>query len=633
MPGQLRDRHARWVVAFADRAGSMLKGPDQGRCIEQLADDIENVRAGIRHLLNTGQWDLAARCVWSLYVYWWLAGHAEVRTWMEEVLDAGEPIEARSRAIALYFRGTIGYWQGTDAVDVQGLLEGAELFHESGDPTAEALTLGVMALSLPTASGVERAEELLATATALVREAGDGWGEAIMRIGLVRLAVATGRFDLALERTAPAVAIAERLGDSFCLGITLYYQGWARLTLGDAASAADDFDRALAVTSRIGHHEGTAYALEGLAAVAASEGDPERAGFLLGAAQTVRERTGLANQPTFHGPFVEAIQGGPDGEVFEAARLRGRTGIVSSGSLAEALERARTARRSRRRGERGERSRLQSHPQTGWRSTRQSAAHGCRSKAHGARDGPVNFLDKSTADFEDPGLSALWELLIRAYDDEVEALALAGQVGLLRADIARYPKLRYTWRSILEEAAREGQLRRLWTSRSEIPSIGGWHVRIREAIEIPLGPAAKRKPQRKAKSAAEGREMNVGDRAALWEPGTTLTVRFLDGSPALRGKVAKAASEWLKYANLKFEFDDDKEDAEVRVTFEGDGSWAYQGRSGLTVPIDQPTVTLGWLGDDTDKKEVDRAVQHEFGHVIGLQHEHGNPASTIEWER
>ncbi len=326
--GDLRDRHARWVVAFADHAGSMLKGPDQGSGIEQLADDLENVRAGIRHLLNTGQWDLAARCVWSLYVYWWLAGHAEVRTWMEEVLDAGEPIEARSRAIALYFRGTIRYWQGTDAVDVQGLLEGAELFHESDDPTGEALTLGVMALSLPTASGVERAEELLATATALVREAGDRWGEAIMCIGLVRLAVATGRFDLALERTAPAVTLAERLGDSFCLGITLYYQGWARLTLGDAASAAADFDRALAVTSRIGHHEGTAYALEGLAAVAASEGDAERSGFLLGAAQTVRERTGLANQPTFHGPFVEALQAGPDGEVFEAARLRGRTGLA-----------------------------------------------------------------------------------------------------------------------------------------------------------------------------------------------------------------------------------------------------------------------------------------------------------------
>jgi predicted ATPase len=329
----LRDRHAQWVVAFAERAGPMLKGSDQGRWLEQLGDDIENVRAGIRHLLNTGQWDLAARCVWALYVYWWLAGHAEVRTWMEEVLDAGEPIEARSRAIALYFRGTIGYWRGTEAVDVDGLIEAAELFRESGEPTAEALTLGVLALSLPPASGIERAEELLATATALVREAGDGWGEAIMRMGLVRFAVATGRFDVALERTAEAVTIAERVRDSFSLGITLYYQGWARLTLGDAASAADDFDRALAVTSRIGHHEGTAYSLEGLAAVAAWEGNPERAGFLLGAAQTVRERTGLANQPTFHGPFVEAVQSGPDGVVFEAARLRGRTGISTPGSL------------------------------------------------------------------------------------------------------------------------------------------------------------------------------------------------------------------------------------------------------------------------------------------------------------
>ena len=111
-----------------------------------------------------------------------------------------------------------------------------------------------------------------------------------------------------------------------------------RLTLGDAASAADDFDRALAVTSRIGFHEGTAYALEGLAAVAASDGDAERAGFLLGAAQTVRERTGLGSQPTFHGPFVEALQAGPYGEVFEEARLRGRMGVAPSASLVEDLE-------------------------------------------------------------------------------------------------------------------------------------------------------------------------------------------------------------------------------------------------------------------------------------------------------
>jgi predicted ATPase len=335
----LRDRHALWVSAFADRAASMLKGPDQGACLEQLADDIENVRSGIRHLLDTGQWDLAARCVWSLFTYWWLAGQSEVRTWMEELLDSGEPVEAHSRAVALYFRGTIGYWRGTDVVDVQGLLECAQLFHESGDLTGEAFTLCAIAFSLPT-SDLEGAEELLATATGLVREGGDAWGETIVGHGTTRFAIASGRFDLALERVASAVSLAERLGDSFSLGITLHYRGWVRLTLGDATTAADDFDRALTVTSRIGFNEGTAYALEGLAAVAATEGDPEGAGYLLGAAQTIRERTGLANQPTYHEPFVETLRAGQDAEAFEKARLRGRTGLTSSGSSAAALHAA-----------------------------------------------------------------------------------------------------------------------------------------------------------------------------------------------------------------------------------------------------------------------------------------------------
>ncbi|GAA1948508.1 ATP-binding protein [Microbacterium deminutum] len=330
----LRDRQAAWVASCAERSASALKGPDQTGCIARLAEDVENIRRGIRHLLNTRQWDLAARCVWSLFVYWWLDGHAEVRTWMEEILDAGEPIEVRTRAIALYFRGTVGYWQGTDIVDVNGLVEGAECFRDAGDPTGEAMTLSAIAFSLPTPSGSERAEELLANAAALVRLAGDGWGETIVRIGTARLAVGAGQFDLALERIAPAVAVAERLGDSFCLGITLYYRGWVRLTLGDVAGAADDFDRGLAVTSRIGHHEGTAYALEGLAAVAASEGDVERAGFLLGAAQSVRERTGLASQPTFHGPFMAELRSGPDKATFEAARLRGRAGLATPPAFA-----------------------------------------------------------------------------------------------------------------------------------------------------------------------------------------------------------------------------------------------------------------------------------------------------------
>ena len=53
---------------------------------------------------------------------------------------------------------------------------------------------------------------------------------------------------------------------------------------------------------------------------------PGRAGTLLGAAQVVRERTGLYNAPSFsfHQQFVDGILAGPGADTFGAATERGR---------------------------------------------------------------------------------------------------------------------------------------------------------------------------------------------------------------------------------------------------------------------------------------------------------------------
>jgi hypothetical protein len=109
----------------------------------------------------------------------------------------------------------------------------------------------------------------------------------------------------------------------------------------------------------------------------------------------------------------------------------------------------------------------------------------------------------------------------------------------------------------------------------------------------------------------------------LWMNGSTLRVHFLGGTIAQQAKAKQQAQWWTQFANLKFEFNN-APDAEIRVTFDSsDGAWSYVGTDNQGIPLSQPTMNLGFLDGGT--------AAHEFGHAIGLAHEHQNPAGGIEW--
>ena len=88
----------------------------------------------------------------------------------------------------------------------------------------------------------------------------------------------------------------------------------------------------------------------------------------------------------------------------------------------------------------------------------------------------------------------------------------------------------------------------------------------------------------------------------LWKPGRTLHVRFLDGDPKVKAKVAAVAQEWSKYANIHFAFDD-APNAEIRISFLQPGSWSYIGTDCLMIPPNQPTMNYGWLTPTTPDDE------------------------------
>jgi hypothetical protein len=109
-----------------------------------------------------------------------------------------------------------------------------------------------------------------------------------------------------------------------------------------------------------------------------------------------------------------------------------------------------------------------------------------------------------------------------------------------------------------------------------------------------------------------------------WPLGSELRVRYIGGTAEQRRTVEKFAAEWFEFANLSIAFSNTA-DAEIRIAFADDGAWSYIGTDCLGIPRDQPTMNFGWLDQGV--------VLHEFGHALGLIHEHQNPTAGIQWNR
>ena len=125
------------------------------------------------------------------------------------------------------------------------------------------------------------------------------------------------------------------------------------------------------------------------------------------------------------------------------------------------------------------------------------------------------------------------------------------------------------------------------------------------------------------------------ERLTLWETGRTLRVLFLDGETSVKTKVAEIAKEWEQVANLKLDFVRSGA-AEIRISFLDKGfSWSTVGTDARTVPRTAATMNYGWLEPSTSLREYQRVVRHEFGHALGMIHEHQNPdaLSKIPWDR
>ncbi|MFK7814204.1 MAG: M12 family metallopeptidase [Maribacter sp.] len=118
----------------------------------------------------------------------------------------------------------------------------------------------------------------------------------------------------------------------------------------------------------------------------------------------------------------------------------------------------------------------------------------------------------------------------------------------------------------------------------------------------------------------------------IWPTSSKITVSFLDTPSRMVGsKIKQYAQEWEKYANIDFEFISGK-NGDIRIGLKKGGSWSKIGILAQLVDKKKKTMNFGWFNDNTSDESFRSTTMHEFGHALGLKHEHQSPAAGICWD-
>jgi serralysin len=132
---------------------------------------------------------------------------------------------------------------------------------------------------------------------------------------------------------------------------------------------------------------------------------------------------------------------------------------------------------------------------------------------------------------------------------------------------------------------------------------------------------------------SSGRTDGAVIKANKWTRGQTIRIKFLGGSAFVQGKVKQFAAYWLSHANVKFQYVSASQSADIKIAFTSGGSWSYIGTDCKLIGQSSASMNYGWFTNSTSDTEFRRVIVHEFGHALGMIHEHQHPLASIPWDK
>jgi predicted ATPase len=330
-------RHSDHYAAFATGLEEAFFGAAGMDAHQRLDPEHDNLRAVLRRALDHGEGDVALRLATALAPFWRSSHNREGLAWLEQGLAAAgpetQPLRARAHLRASVLAGRCGdnsraLWHCERTLEVA---------REVGDDTAAAsasVNLGVQAVK---AQDYESAATRFADAADFFAQVGDPYRRSMALNNLAGVMLIQGKPENAAELVATALSLLPE-GEEEETASILHTDGEVRLALGDARAARSAFAQLLDAAVRLHDTTLVAAGVEGLAAVAAAEGDSERAASLFGFvnAYCIANEVSDPTARELAEPYARDLHEHLSADELERARRRGEA-MSTEDAVADAL--------------------------------------------------------------------------------------------------------------------------------------------------------------------------------------------------------------------------------------------------------------------------------------------------------
>jgi len=293
-------RHLDFYLAFAERAGAGLAGPEEPAFLKRIDSDLENILAAHAFCIgNEGTAEHGYRLVHAIKLYWFIRGLLDLggRVTVEAVTTPSDRSMSLARCKALWVAGQITSSMGRYEEAQQYLhesLTAARSLDETRIVVSVLNTLGLAALGQGNRAAARwHCEEALE----LAEKVGNKRGIATASNALAQIHRLDGKLDAAEPLYERTLVLARELGDREVAAVAFLNLAMVAIARGAADRARSLLLEVFTIAEQTGSKPAGQSALEVSAGLAALEQDWERASRYYGLAEQQTRYTGIRRDP------------------------------------------------------------------------------------------------------------------------------------------------------------------------------------------------------------------------------------------------------------------------------------------------------------------------------------------------